>query len=110
MLKQLKKWFGLEKQSEYVENFLFRSNINAVIYMAIVVILLEVWMIERLTKIVLKSWPRSFDWLFSHYRNYVILLCAGIVTLIYAIRYIRGKTSNQRLGRIILWSFSAVCI
>ena len=110
MLKQLKKWLGLEKQSEYVENFLFRSNVKAVIYMAIVVILLEVWMIERLTKIVLKSWPRSIDWLFSHYRNYVILLCAGIVTLIYAIRYIRGKTSNQRLGRIILWSFSAVCI
>ena len=85
MLKQFKKWFGLEKRSEYVENFLFRSNVKAVIYMAIVVILLELWMIERLTKIVLKSWPRSFEWLFDHYRNYVILLSIAVVALVYAI-------------------------
>ena len=110
MLKQFKKWFGLEKRSEYVENFLFRSNVKAVIYMAIVVILLELWMIERLTKIVLKSWPRSFEWLFDHYRNYVILLSIAVIALVYAIRYIKGKTRNQKAGRIILWTFSAICI
>ena len=110
MIDKLKTWFGLEKKSDYVRKFLFESNVRAVVYMAIIVILLEIWMIERLTKIVIKTWPRDFDWLFSHYRNYVVLLLMGIVALVYALRYLRRKTKNRTAGTIILWAFSIICI
>jgi hypothetical protein len=110
MIDKLKTWFGLEKQSAYVREFLFNANMRAVIYMSAIVILLELWMIERLTRIVIKIWPRDLSWLVSHYRNYVILLAAGTVTFVYAVRYLKGKTVNRRTGYVILWLFSLICL
>ncbi len=110
MLDSIKKWLGLGDDRNYIEEYLFRSNMRAVVYMSVIVILLEIWMIARLTRIVIISWPRSFEWLFSHYRNYVILLSAAVVALIYAIRFLRGKTANRMLGKGILWLFSFICI
>ncbi len=110
MTEKIKRWLGFSPKSDYVDNFLFRSNIYAVVYMSVIVICLEIWMIFRLTRIVLISWPRSAEWLISHYRNYVILLTAGLVALIYAVRFIMKKTQNKTAGTIILWLFSLICI
>lgn len=110
MLEKIKDWLGLSEQDDYVKDYFYRSNMKAVIYMSVVVICLELWMILRLTRIVIISWPRSFDWLYSHYRNYVILLVAGVIALIYAERFIRGKAKNRKVGTFILWTFSIICI
>ena len=110
MLALLKRWFGLNGRSDYVKNFFFESNMRAVIYMCIIVILLESWMIARLTRIVVISWPRSFGWMVDHYRNYVILLITAVITLIYAVRFLRGKVRNRLPGYFLLYLFSFVCI
>ena len=110
MFEKLKRWFGLNGRSDYVREFFYDANMRAVIYMCIVVILLELWMIWRLTRIVIISWPRTIDWMVSHYKNYVILLTSAVVMIIYAIRYRKGKANNRLVGTILLWAFSFICI
>ena len=110
MFEKLKRWFGLNGRSDYVREFFYDANMRAVIYMCIVVILLELWMIGRLTRIVIISWPRTIEWMVSHYKNYVILLTSAVVMIIYAIRYRKGKANNRLVGTILLWAFSFICI
>ena len=110
MFEIVKRWFGLNGRSDYEKDFFFQSNMRAVIYMCIIVILLEIWMIARLTRIVIISWPRTLGWMVSHYRNYVILLVTAVITLIYAVRFLKGKTRSRPLGYFLLYAFSAICI
>lgn len=55
LLNYLKRWLGFEKQSQYVKNYFFRSNMTASIYMSLVYIVIEIWMIIRLTYIIIRD-------------------------------------------------------
>lgn len=113
MLDRIKEFLGLEKQSRHVKDFIYDANIKASIYMSVVVIILEVWMIiRRIHKemTVYYDPAHGFDYYFERFRNYSILLIAGLCVFIYAVAYYRGKTTNHTLGSIIIWSFSFIGI
>ena len=103
---------GLNKHSRYVREHFFAANMKASIYMSVVVIVLEVWMIIRLTITVVKNdltaqLPHLFE---KYYSNYFMLLGAGTAMLIYAVRYNLGKRDKKWLGLTIKWVFSFICI
>ena len=111
MWQKLRKWFGLEKPDPFVRQYFFESNIRSSIYMTVVVIILEVWMITNLIKtMVTGNPPRTNTWLIQHGVSYVTLLVTGVSLLIYAIRYIRGKNPSKKLGNALIIIFSVVCI
>lgn len=104
--------FGLEKHSEYVSDYFYDANMKASIYMSIVVIVLEVWMIVRTTvTLIRKDMMDKFGLYFEkYYINYIILLTAGVIMFVFALRYVLGKTDRKWLGILIKWAFSAICI
>ena len=108
--EKMKDWTGLTRD-EYTRNFVYDSNMRASIYMSIVVIALEIWMIISLTDNVLNGGKqRSFQWLVEHYAWYVVLLTMGVVMLIFAIRYFLKGKRFRWTGVVLLWVFSIVCI
>lgn len=113
MLDKIKDFLGLEKQSTHVKNYCYEANIRASIYMSLVVIVLEIWMIIRRIRKEIKIYydpSHGFDYYFERFKNYTILLIAGICVFTYAIAFFKGKTKNHTAGNIILWSFSFISI
>ena len=115
-MKKVMKWvadgLGFEKQSKYVNEYFFRANMRASIYMSVVVIVLEIWMIIRMTNTIFENHLQSnFKHYFEkYYINYIILLVSGVLMLLFSQRYIRGKTKNHALGQCIKWVFTFICI
>lgn len=115
-MKKVMKWLtdglGFEKQSKYVDDYFFRANMRVSIYMSVVVIVIEIWMIIRLTNTIFaNNLQGNFMHYFEkYYINYIVLLASGILMLSYSQAYIRGKTNNHILGQCIKWVFTFVCI
>ena len=103
---------GFEKQSAYVRDYFFAANVSSSIYMSIIVIVLEVWMIIRLTKTIIENNLQSnfIHFFEKYYSNYLVLLAIGIITLIFALRFLKGKVTNRYIGYLIQYVFTFVCI
>ncbi len=103
---------GLEKHSDYVRDYFDNVNMRKCIYMSTVIIVLELWMIIRLTRKIFKDNLHSqFMHLFEkYYSNYLILLFMGLIMLIYSIRFIRGKCRNRAMIILTKIVFMVVCI
>ena len=114
MGKRLREWWGLNKKSDYVRKFVYTSNMRAAVYMAFIVICLETWMILSLARTVWESAaagkPRDFPWIVNHGAWYLVLLTIAAVVMVHAIRYLRHKTYNTRVGTALLVLFSLVCL
>jgi len=109
-LDKLKYASGTEKHSTYVRDYFDRSNLRAGIYMAVIVLILEAWMVTSLTKIVITS-DKDFTpyWLFTHYGRYGVLIAAAVMMLIYVKRYFAGKGSHIG-ANIVMWIFCIACV
>ncbi len=111
MKKKILKWLGMEKYTPFEKKFFEDSIFHAVIYMAVLVVVLEIYVISSVTLNVLTSGkPRTMEWIISHYTSYVVLLISGTIMLAYALRYIKGKTANIKLGYGILVFFCGACL
>jgi len=114
MKDKIIQWLGIDKKSPYVRDYFYAVNMRASIYMSLIVVVLEIWMIIRMTRTILGLPPdqvKPFDYYFQkYYLNYIILLTAGSCMLIFALRFIRGKKDNPVIGTVIKWIFSFVCI
>ncbi len=111
-MRSILSWIGFEKQSKYVKDYYYAENMRSSIYMSIVIIILEVWMIIRMTQTIIErnDMDRFMHYFEKYYSNYLILLANGIIMLVFATRFILGKTSNRRIGLLIQWIFAIVCI
>ncbi len=111
MLEKLKRMLGVSKKSVYVQDFFSRSNMKSAIYMAIVCIALELWMIYSVTQYVMST-PETEDmeWLISHFGWYVALIAVSVLTLVFASRYLKRKKGNRFTAGVIIRLFSLVSI
>ena len=112
MGQRLLNWLGLNKQSPYVKQYFYATNMRASIVMSIVVVVLELWMIFRMTRMWFNGeLPNPFSYyLEKYYINYFLLLGAGIFMLVYALLFIKGKTKRPWVGKLLMYVFSFICI
>ena len=103
-LEKFKRFLGLEKYSNYVENYLDRSNAKSAIYLSSVIICLEIFMIfSVLFNHYTGETIRTVQWMVSHLVSYITLLITGIIMLCYSIYFFKNqdKKPNLILGNII---------
>lgn len=102
---------GLQKKSRYVRDFFYAANMRASIYMSVVIITIELWMIFRL---LIRQFsgidPRTTEYYISHYFNYCLLLSIALVMLFFAVRFVRGKKHVRWVGHLLTWSFMFICV
>ena len=112
MFDRIKRWLGIETPSQYVQHYFEASNIRASVYMSVIIMALEVWMIiNALSYLFEIERTRSTRWIVSHLVAYVILFLAASVSLYNADRYFKKRTvAPDKKNTIILWSFSTICI
>ena len=113
MGKTILKWLGLDRQSQYVKEYFFMTNMRKSIYMSIIVIVLELWMIIRMTH----QWftgqlaGKPFSYYFeNYYIYYILLLSTGIFMLVTAVLYLKGKLKGQWFGIAVKWIFALICL
>ncbi len=108
---RLKQLLGLEKFSKYVEDYFGFSNVRSSIYLSIVVIALEIWMIaSAIWNQIFSESKRSAEWFITHVASYVLLLAVGIIMLIYAFYVIRHKTLNKKASVSVYNFFTITAI
>ncbi len=114
MKEQIMKYLGIDRKSPYVRDHFYAANMRASIYMSAIVVVLEIWMILRMTRTILELPPgtaKPFEYYFQkYYLNYLILLAAGAAMLIFALRFVKGRKDNPVIGTAIKWVFSFICI
>ena len=111
---KLREWFGLVKQSKAARDFIDLGNMRSVVYMTIIVIALEVWMLIslalRVSQDAAAGKPRSVMWIINHGAWYVVLLAIAIVLLLHALQYLRGNREHATRAKVLLGIFSVVCL
>ena len=112
MKDKIKRWLGLDESSEYVNHYFEESNARASIYMSVIIIILEGWMIINLAYRLMFDtvFARGEQWILTHFIAYVALFASGCGALIYADRYIHGKIKHGKGSHsLTLWLFCIVC-
>ena len=114
MISKLREWFGLVKQSRAARDFIDLGNMRSAVYMSIIVIALEVWMIIslglRISDDAAAGKPRSLMWIINHGAWYVVLLGIAIIVLLHALQYLRGNKQHIMRAKVLLVIFSVVCL
>ena len=107
-------WLGFGHQSDYVRKYIHADNIRASLYVSIIVIALEVWMLLSLSRMIVDSaaagTPRDLAWIINHGAWYVVLLVVSIALFVHAIRFMRRKTYNARAGNTLLAIFAVTAL
>lgn len=109
---RLKDFFGFVKMSPYEKAFHRDANIRSTFFMALIIIVLESWMILRfIKKYVLTGQYATAELFFKYSRNYWLLLLIGVFMLIYSILYTGNNISRSpyiSIGLTVM--FTGVCM
>ena len=110
-LELIKKFLGIEHYSEYTSDYFDRSNVHSSLYVASVVVVLEIWMIfSTIFFQYLGNLNRSKSWLVTHIGCYILLLISALILLIYSIYHIKKTVKQHKIWRGIRLLFSIVSI
>ena len=110
ILKAIGNWFldlfGLRKNSSYVKKYLNNANMRSGVYMAAVIIILELALIIRqhqkyIGPQVIDQGVNYFESLFNNTSCFWLLLFIGAATLPYCLFYLSNKKTLPRLITII---------
>ena len=105
--------FGFEKLNRYEKNYLHDSNIRTSIYMGVIVVFLEIWMLARQTysKIVPKyqAGEDLFGLIVKYTTKYWLFLLIGLGIMLFCLFYQRDKNLPKRQF-IALVSVGSACI
>ena len=108
--KKVRSALGLDTRDAYSRAYILESNLRAGIYMTLITLALEIWMILSLTRYVIEKAmagsPRTGWWLFTHYGRYLVVVEAAVLLLIYAVLYFRKRKLNPLLGQLLIWNYA----
>ncbi len=115
ILIRIRDAFGFSRNTKYVGDYLDTANMRSSIYMAIVIAILEVWLIIRqhIKYIIpaLNEGKPFFQTVFTNTSNFWLLMSLGIVMFVYSLIYVTNKKSfGSRLTMFIVAGISiAIC-
>ena len=107
-LKRIGSWLlknlGFKRNSKYKREFLNHANMRSGIFMGVVIVVLEIWMIIRqFTKYIIKGWknndpkfPKTFECVMNNISYFVLFLMVAIVFIIFCVSYLQKKTSPKK--------------
>ena len=109
---RIKEFFGFNKMSPYEKAFHRDANIRSTFFMALIIIVLESWMIIRfIKKYVLTGQYATVELFFKYSKNYWLLLLIGVFMLIYSVLYTNNKISRSPyISTCLTIMFTGVCM
>ncbi len=110
-IDSIKKFLGIERYSKYTSDYFDRSNIRSSLYVASVVVVLELWMI--LSTLFLQFFGnlnRSKLWLITHLTSYGLLLLSALILLIYSLLHVKRIIKRKKEWDAVRFIFSIISI
>lgn len=87
ILKKLLSLVGFEKSSPYVKKYINDSNVRSAIFMAAVVVFIEIWLFFRqIFKYVVKA--ETFDQGFSNLNVFILYLLLGVAVFVFSLNFV----------------------
>lgn len=109
MAEKIKKWLGIGDTSPYVQSYFDSSNIRASVYMSIMMVALETWMIVNLLGIISgDDTSISSTWIILQICTFIMLFLTGILTLKTSENYLNGKITGREKYIIVLFCVISV--
>lgn len=120
VLSFLKNIFGFKKNSKYVRNYLTEANVKSSIYMAFIIVCLEIYMIFRQTRKYIRPAWNSYtptyhsrlQLIFQFTSLYWLFIMCALAMFMFALFYMIKKRGKKSLitnivfgGLCILWIF-----
>ena len=107
----IKKFLGIERYSKYTSDYFDRSNIRSSLYVASVVVVLELWMIlSTLFFQFFGNLNRSKLWLITHLTSYGLLLLSALILLIYSLLHVKRIIKRKKEWDAVRFIFSIISI
>ena len=115
ILNSIKEVLGFSRYTPFLSEAFLKANLKASIYMSLVILTLEGWMMGMVYNIYLDTKdtnPRhNLAWLVEKEKLYIMLFCSAAVVLIYAIYYLKSKKKHGIItGNILVFAFAAICV
>ena len=112
ILEKIADMFGFKKSSKYVSTYLHEANMRSGVFMAAIIVILEMWLVIRQTqKYVLKSIVGGdpvFQSIFTNLWTYFLLMSLGVAMFVYCLQYITHKNTKTKL--IIIGVFAGLSL
>ncbi len=97
--------------SRYVKNYIFLSNVRSSIFISVIVILLELWMIaSAVFRIATSDQTYTLAWIVEHLVSYFILLASASCLLAFCVNFLRGGGLDKRIGRAARIVFTIIAL
>ena len=100
--------FGIHRNSEYVDDYLNSANMRSGVFMSVVIIALEFWLVIRQSDkyavdmlVAGQSFPIVF---FKVLYNYCLLMFFGAAMLVYCLQYLKRERSKSKLILTIVFA------
>ena len=100
--------FGFTKSNKYVSEYLHEANMRSGVFMAAVIVILEVWLVFRQTqkyvvKAIVEGTP-AFESVFKNLWTYFLLMSLGIAMFVYCLQYINRRNTKTKLILISIFA------
>ena len=111
MIERIKHWSGLVKESDRVRDMFDFANMRTSLYMSVVIIALELWMIESAVYgIVSGERARTMGWIAGHIAFYLLMMTAAATVMVYSYRCLKRGKNDHRITTGLFMGFSVSCI
>ena len=116
LLQQSLRMLGLNKKSKFVVQYINNVNVRSGIFMGVVVMILEVWLIIRtFNKYIIPNWGPTSDFFFimGYISYYILFFLVGLAITVFCYTYTTPKVKNKTKfilnlvcgGLVFLYSF-----
>ena len=110
-LEKIKHFFGIDKHSDYINEYFDKSNIRSSLYVTSVVLVLELsMMINVFLRQFNEETRRSTEWFVIHFSCFLVLFFAALVLFVYSIRHLKKLSEKRYTWEIIKYIFSVIAI
>ncbi len=110
-IESIKKFLGIEHFTKYTNDYFDRSNIRSSLYVASVVVLLELWMIiSTLFFQFFGDLNRSKAWLITHLASYTLLFLSALSLLIYSLLHVKKIIKRNKEWFAVRFVFSIISL
>ena len=111
---------GLEENSTYVKNYLNEANMRSGVFMSVVIVALEMWMLFRQSeKYIIPGWSANvnsfqtgFMFIFKNVSLFILFMLVGLTMLVFCLTFLEKRRSNKYkflLNTIIAGVTAAYC-
>jgi len=111
MMEHIKIWAGLERHDDKVQDLYDFGNMRTSLYMAVAVMLLEVWMLTA-SVIGAVTGKREFhaDWARQHFGFYLLLFITAVTVYCYSRKSLKERVNHHWRTMVIFLLFSIITI